>query len=81
MMVPLNLFFNRVSEIAAETLNMLCKELRITDEVAEIIWGIIRIILGQESQMLVGRHLDQLILCGIYGVCKVHSNCIKQPAG
>ena len=42
-MLPLNQFFRRMSEIAAETLRTLCAELRVTDEVAEIIWGIVRI--------------------------------------
>ena len=58
MMAPLNHFFKRVSELAAETLVALSKDLRITSEVQELIWAIIRVTLSQESSMLVGRHLD-----------------------
>jgi len=24
-----------------------------------------------------GRHLDQLVMCTIYGVCRVHPGCFK----
>ena len=28
--------------------------------------------LGLKSSLLFGRHLDQLIMCAIYGICKIH---------
>ena len=33
--------------------------------------------LSQETSLLIGRHLDQIIMCAIYGVCKVHPNSVK----
>jgi len=30
--------------------------------------------LGLKSSLLFGRHLDQLLMCAIYGVCKIHAN-------
>jgi len=27
--------------------------------------------------LLIGRHLDQLIMCTIYGVCRVQPKCLK----
>ena len=27
---------------------------------------------------MIGRHLDILIMCTIYGVCRVHPGCVKK---
>mmetsp|Transcript_47630 Transcript_47630/g.62955 ORF Transcript_47630/g.62955 Transcript_47630/m.62955 type:complete len:183 (+) Transcript_47630:1799-2347(+) len=35
--------------------------------------------LGLKSSLLFGRHLDQLIMCAIYGVCKIHSGSKVMP--
>lgn len=36
-------------------------------------------LLAQETDLLIGRHLDQLVMCTIYGVCRVHPGCINKP--
>lgn len=75
--MPLKAVFNRVYQVAANTLMELCTELNINERVSEIIWSVVKVNLSQETQILIGRHLDQLLMCAIYGVCKVHPDCIK----
>lgn len=76
-MRPLKVFFNRVFQIAAQSVQDLCLTLNINEEVSELIWSIVKVTLCQEISLLAGRHLDQLIMCVIYGVCKVHPNSVK----
>jgi len=40
----------------------------------------VKVLLSQETDLLVNRHLDQLIMCSIYGVCRIHLNCLKNMA-
>ena len=35
--------------------------------------------LGSETDLLYNRHLDQLVLCTIYGVCKIQSSKMLKP--
>jgi retinoblastoma-like protein 1 len=74
---PYTLFFKRVLNIAAESLSDLCQKIGITDEISEMIWSVVKVLLSQETDMLYNRHLDQLIMCSIYGVCRIHQNCLK----
>lgn len=37
-----------------------------------MVWSLFQILLAQETDLLMDRHLDQLIICTIYGTCKVH---------
>ena len=39
--------------------------------IQEIIWNVIKSMLSCEPQILVNRHLDQLVMCAIYSVCKI----------
>lgn len=42
-----------------------------------MIWSVLQVLLAQESDLLVGRHLDQLVICTIYGMCRVHTAAFK----
>jgi glycerol-3-phosphate dehydrogenase len=55
---PYNVFFARVLNIAAESLFDLCQRIGITDEISEIIWCVVKVLLSQETDLLVNRHLD-----------------------
>ena len=67
------LFFNRVKQIAANSIQEMCEHLKISEECRELIWNVLLVTLGLKSGLLFGRHLDQLIMCAIYGVCKIHA--------
>ena len=66
------MFFNRVRQIAASTIQEMCEQLKISEECREFIWNILLVTLSLKSNLLFGRHLDQLIMCAIYGICKIH---------
>ena len=66
--------------MAAQTVFDMCQTLCVNEEVSELIWSIVKVTLSQETSLLIGRHLDQIIMCAIYGVCKVHPNSVKISA-
>jgi transcription initiation factor TFIIIB Brf1 subunit/transcription initiation factor TFIIB len=45
--------------------------LALDEEVREKIWNIVKIQLSVETHLLVNRMIDQMVMCAIYGVCKV----------
>lgn len=45
--------------------------LEIAPEIQEIIWSVTKSMLSCEPQLLMNRHLDQLIMCTIYSVAKI----------
>lgn len=77
----LKAFFNRVKQISATTIIEMCEQLHINDDCREFIWNILLVTFGLKSNLLFGRHLDQLIMCAIYGVCKIHANNHLQNRG
>lgn len=50
----------------------LCEHLKITEQCRELIWKIVSITVGLKIELLYARHVDQLVMCAIYGVCKIH---------
>ena len=55
---PLKVFFNRVFQIAAQSVQDLCAQPNINDEVSELIWSIVKVTFCQEISLLIGRHID-----------------------
>ena len=49
----------------------LCQMMEIPPETQEIIWSITKSMLSCEPNLLVNRHLDQLVMCTIYSVAKI----------
>lgn len=47
------------------------ESLKLEEEVIEKIWAVMKIQLSTEPHLLINRVLDQMIMCAIYGVCKV----------
>ena len=64
--------------MAAISVSDLCDHIGISENVRELIWSVTKVLLSQETDLLIGRHLDQLIMCSIYGVCRVHPGCVIQ---
>lgn len=77
MMSTYNKFFSRVLHTAAITVSEMCEVMCIEEGVVEMIWSVMKVLLGQETEMLMGRHIDQLVMATIYGVCRVHPSCFK----
>lgn len=49
----------------------LCDRLRLPPGVLEMVFRVVEHCVCSEVQLLFRRHLDQIILCALYGVCKV----------
>lgn len=71
-MKPYRSFFDRVLYVASLRVHSLCTHLGVNDGTAEMIWSVLQVLLSQETDLLIGRHLDQLIMCTIYGMLRVH---------
>lgn len=70
-MQPYNVFFKRVLHVSAFRIHELCELLGVSEDVKERVWEIMKICLSTEPHKLMpNRHLDQIIMCTIYGVCK-----------
>jgi len=64
------LFFKRLLALIAERIYTLCSNLGFTDKQMEFVWETVKYLICEEIDLLIGRHLDHLIICCIYGVSK-----------
>lgn len=63
--------------LASVRLKALCKMLNLTESDTQKIWtNLENSIIHHTRALLMDRHLDQLIMCAIYVVCKVSDNYI-----
>jgi retinoblastoma-like protein 1 len=67
----INVFFQKVLILAAVRIRNLCERLGQSQQLVERVYGVFQHTLQRETSLFFNRHIDQLILCSIYGVCKV----------
>uniref|UniRef100_A0ACB8EA38 Tubulin folding cofactor A n=1 Tax=Sphaerodactylus townsendi TaxID=933632 RepID=A0ACB8EA38_9SAUR len=67
----LSLFFRKVFHLASVRLRDLCLRLDISDDLRKKIWTCFEFSLVQCSELMMDRHLDQLLMCAIYIIAKV----------
>ncbi|XP_070616275.1 retinoblastoma-like protein 2 [Erythrolamprus reginae] len=67
----LTLFFRKVFYLASVRLRDLCIRLDISDDLRKKIWTCFEFSLVQCSELMMDRHLDQLLMCAIYVIAKV----------
>ena len=69
----LSYILRKLLKIAFFRISALCSELSIPPEypVASQVWIAFRYLLRHNIELLYDRHVDQLILCTLYGVCKL----------
>ena len=70
-MQPINNFFRRVLNVTAEKVQELGELLKLDPQITEKVWTVMKMQLSTEPQLLINRMIDQMIMCAIYGVCKV----------
>ncbi|XP_010237681.1 retinoblastoma-related protein 2 isoform X2 [Brachypodium distachyon] len=68
--VGVNIFFSKILKLAAIRIRNLCERLRHVEQ-TERVYNIFKQILDQQTTLFFNRHIDQLILCCLYGVAKV----------
>lgn len=67
----LSLFFRKVYHLAGVRLRDLCAKLDISDELRKKIWTCFEFSIIQFPELMMDRHLDQLLMCAIYVMAKV----------
>ncbi|XP_030313361.1 retinoblastoma-like protein 2 isoform X2 [Calypte anna] len=70
-MGSLGLFFRKVYHLASVRLRDLCLKLDIPDELRKKIWTCFEYSLMHCPEIMMDRHLDQLLMCAIYVMAKV----------
>jgi len=69
---PLGLFFRKVYQLAWIRLKDLCDRLKIgEDDLLRKIWTCFEYALRNNIHLMKDRHLDQIIMCTIYSMCKI----------
>lgn len=66
----LEYFFRKLLSVASERAQELLIRLGM-DAIAEPVWASIKYAVWEKWHLMVGRHLDQVIMCCVYGVAKV----------
>uniref|UniRef100_A0A671WHN3 Retinoblastoma-like protein 1 n=1 Tax=Sparus aurata TaxID=8175 RepID=A0A671WHN3_SPAAU len=69
----LALFFRKVYHLASVRLRDLCVKLDIPSELRGKIWTCFEHTLVHSTDLMKGRHLDQLLLCSVYIISKVNT--------
>ena len=75
--VTYDLFFRRVLSFTAYRVLTITEDLALPGLLQEDIWAAMKFFLSEKTELLRDRHLDQLILCAIFGVCKARSHPLK----
>ncbi|CDQ60655.1 unnamed protein product [Oncorhynchus mykiss] len=72
----LSLFFRKVYHMASVRLRDLCAKLDISSELRRKIWTCFEYSLVQCTELMMDRHLDQLLMCAVYVMTKVGLECV-----
>ncbi|XP_060640827.2 retinoblastoma-associated protein [Anolis sagrei] len=68
----LSLFYKKVYWLAYKRLSNLCSRLLSEHpELKHLIWTLFHHTLQNEYELMKDRHLDQIMMCSMYGICKV----------
>ncbi|XP_072370361.1 retinoblastoma-associated protein isoform X1 [Scyliorhinus torazame] len=70
----LSLFYKKLYRLAYLRLNTLCNHLRLPSDhpqLEAIVWTLFQHTLGNEYELMRDRHLDQIMMCSMYAICKV----------
>ncbi|KAH9488271.1 Retinoblastoma-associated protein [Bulinus truncatus] len=70
-------FLKRVLRLGFSRLSKLCSDLDISRELQHKIWTCFEYCITKMPHLLKNRHIDQIIMCCIYSICKVSDSEIK----
>ena len=68
----LRIFFAKVMRTSARRLADLCERLQLPPALTQQAYDLVQHVLYDHLSLLYNRHLDQILLCAVYGVCKVN---------
>jgi retinoblastoma-associated protein len=67
-----DIFFRRVLGHAAHRILELSNHLGLAEIAREEVWTALKYALSDQTELMIDRHLDQVILCTVYSVCRVN---------
>lgn len=62
--------------MAANTILKLVEEFSLSGELREMVWQTFMFACSMSPELMIGRHMDHIVLSSLYVVCKVN-NCDK----
>lgn len=73
----INVFFQKALMLAAVRIRTVCERVGQSQQLIERVYKVFQHALHHETSLFFNRHIDQLVLCSIYGVCKVSKVDVK----
>ncbi|XP_017779685.1 PREDICTED: retinoblastoma-like protein 2 [Nicrophorus vespilloides] len=71
----LGIIFRKFYNLAGVRMDFLCNKMGITDDdLRKKIWTVFEHSIREQTELLKGRHLDQLLMCAVYVICKLTGN-------
>nr|DAD30372.1 TPA_asm: hypothetical protein HUJ06_009223 [Nelumbo nucifera] len=67
----INIFFGKIVKLAAVRISGLVERLQLSQQIRENVYCLVQQILSQRTALFFNRHIDQIILCSLYGVAKI----------
>lgn len=67
----INVFFSKIVKLAAVRINGMVERLQLSQQIKESVYSLFQKILGQRTNLFFCRHIDQIILCSLYGIAKI----------
>ncbi|KAF8694203.1 hypothetical protein HU200_038330 [Digitaria exilis] len=68
--ITVQIFFSKILKLAAIRIRNLCERVQYVEQ-TECVYSVFKQILDQQTALFFNRHIDQIILCCLYGVAKV----------
>ena len=69
--------FERLLYYMSSQINLLTKALDLDESLTEKIWTFFKKIFMEERKIFLNRFLEQIIMCSVYALCKIHSQKVK----
>ncbi|KAL5724489.1 Retinoblastoma-related protein 1 [Ranunculus cassubicifolius] len=66
-----NVFFGKIVKLAAARISGIIERLQLSKHISESVFCLVQQILTRRTVLFFNRHIDQIILCSLYGVCKI----------
>ena len=67
---PYKTFFQHVTAYLSRRLRQLSVYLHLNDQVRESAWKALKALMSEQTEIVIGRHLDQILLCVLYSCCQ-----------
>ena len=71
------IFFKKMLTRIAVRVFSLCGFLKLEQQLTEFVWDIMKFVICERVDLLVNRHVDLILLCSIFSVCKKAKKEVK----